>query len=95
MKNIILVLIVGFSLSTFAADLGFIYQGKQYIVYKDGKKIGKDLDELFPEAKTSPKREPAGISADTSNYYVMIDGPVRCYRAYTSNAPLSCVYVPK
>jgi hypothetical protein len=50
MKTILLVS-VALLFSTFAAagETGFIYQGKEYTVFKDGKKVGKTFEEMFPD----------------------------------------------
>jgi heterodisulfide reductase subunit A-like polyferredoxin len=62
-----------------AAESGFMYQGAKYIVYKDGKKVGKTYEELFMDSK----REPS--SKMTSAYLSMVsyeeDELARCYRA--------------
>ena len=54
------------SVSAFAAEEGFIYKGKQYVVYRDGEKVGKTLAELFPSETHSEKRKPASFELNST-----------------------------
>lgn len=78
-KNVILILILTiFALSAKAGSIGFLYQGKTYYQYKDGKK----LDESPFNKKNG--RSPASVEAvesdkDSLILYFVEDEYARCY----------------
>ena len=99
-RNLITVVTVSlWALSgAYAGQAGFIYQGKEYIVFKDGQKVGKDFVEIFG---TKDKRQPASFAENPKGWaatnFSFEDqdtgrGVVRCYTI--SSASLSCLLLP-
>ena len=98
MKNTLFLILFLFSQIIFANEVGYFFQGKKYLVYKEGKKIGE-----WPKANqatTSQNRNPASIKLNNDLYLeYQEDDLARCYFGglNTSNYPidgkfqLSCV----
>ncbi len=80
---------------TFAGESGFIYNGKTYIVYRDGEKVGKTMEELgLGEPKSTKKRKPSSFS-NNRNVEITFQtdnlGNTCYYFAYTNGDSISCV----
>lgn len=90
MRLLILTSALFFSTHAMAIESGFIYEGKEYTVYKDGKKVGKEFNEQFPNIAN--RKPNANIAVDeTKLYYFLIDGNIKCYRNHAKSEILSCV----
>jgi hypothetical protein len=62
-----------------ANESGFMYQGAKYLVYKDGKKVGKTYEELFQDGKREPSSKMTSATLAFLSYEE--DELARCYRA--------------
>jgi len=71
-------------------ESGYVYQGKSFVVYKDGEKIGE-----WPNnspVSDSKNRKPANVAKVTINDYILVfedDGVVRCYGWGFNNGGIS------
>ena len=94
MKMYFVILAIAFGSNAFAGETGFIYQGKQYIVYKDGEKVGKDFSELFEEkSKQEKKRSVAGLTELPSAEigFTQDDNHICFYHYHRISAGISCL----
>lgn len=87
----IIAFVYAFMISAIEAnEAGFVYQGKRYVVYKNGEKVGKTHEEMMAEKGREP-------SSKISKGYVSIltyeeDELARCYRqAGGTTENLHCV----
>jgi len=77
-KNTAFILITSFyALSVIAGSTGYVYEGKTYYIFKDGKEVNES-----PLGENS--RSPASINTNKKNNNTMIlyfteDNLVRCY----------------
>lgn len=60
MKLLLALSVILASSVSFAGESGFYYQGKKYVVYREGKKVGKTFAELGLGTEQSAERKPAG-----------------------------------
>lgn len=93
------VLLVGVGLSSMvsASEQGFIYRGRSYLVYRDGKKVGKDSSEFLAQLNSATERNPSAERVRLQNnneliYFYFIDNNVKCYHIQNEGT-LSCVNV--
>lgn len=56
-----------------------MYQGTKYLVYKDGKKVGKTYEELFQDSKREPSSKMGTSFVSLLTYED--DDIARCYRS--------------
>lgn len=94
MKILAVSLLTVASCFAWAGESGFVYQGKTYVVFKDGKKTGKTFEELFPGENRKPSSMTSTVLGMVS-YEEDQDSGVRCYRfpSNTGYQALSCVKV--
>ena len=77
-----------------AGESGYILNGEAHVVFKDGKKVGKTLDEIKNETKGA--RSISSVSSDGYGLYINYqkhEGNI-CYYTYERNVytqNVSCV----
>jgi hypothetical protein len=81
------------SSAAFANESGFVYQGKKYVVFKDGEKVGPTYEEKFKEKS----RVPAAKMSATYNSFISYedDEIARCYRYGSSSGGADTLFCVK
>jgi hypothetical protein len=79
-----------FAINAIAGQAGFIYQGKEHVVYDNGKKVGQTFTEAYPQVAAQAQkggRNPAEapFEGDSSVIFFSTHEDVRCYRTGTGS----------
>lgn len=92
MKKFVLGVIVLISSSAFAGETGILFQGKQYPLYRDGKKVGEEPKEARLPAGAGEAVSEAPPYFKGTIYYTLDDkAGVVCYHDSSGKSLLSCV----
>ncbi len=79
MKIALMLFVFSFFMNGVSAnEAGFVYQGKKFVVYKDGEKVGKTHEEMFAEKARTPSSKIGKAYVSVLTYEE--DELARCYR---------------